>query len=466
MNEKASYQPSQISSPRKTRKVFTLRNVILLVGIFFISNIILNVFNSVTNEYSQIQQIYKATFNEGEGAGNPVGHYRINSNSVYYYQNCSSPFSKWCKHKLEGVKPGDFVPLNKDFAKIYKNNEAYIYQGHNDVTHKIEVPENFRALEKLESNPRYFSDDEYLYYLGTPRWEIGNNGIDSDSFPLKITGDDLYETPLQFQTPYDITACQAPTNYTRVLFLNNKVYLDGVLLPGADATTFEEIRFDSKTAVVGPWFKDKNKVYLDGHTVVGADPDTIKIHNKSETHGNSCPTPYARIASDKNNVYYADFQPHSIICDNGQEFCNVDIKIPGISPLGLTADPVVGSYALSTGVTISNDIGTYYLDGLKTNLDEQVRVLVGKDWGKEYHENATKNRYRLYYTVSTGQCSVKDTIRTEKQFHLYVNDKLIGSLEFCDRFFDKVSLRPGVNTIRVLSENDQVVFEREYIVQN
>jgi hypothetical protein len=475
MNEKPPYQTPQILLPNKNSKLFTLRNVALIVCIIFLSNIIFGVFNSVTNKYSPIQQIYKSTFNEGYGASVPIGHYRIKYNSVYYYQACSNPFSTWCKHKLEGVKPEDFTPLSKDFAKIYKNNQAHIYQAHIDITDKIKAPENFRALEKIESNPHYFSDDDYLYYLENtssadlyylenPSDEYSRHNKHDGSFPLKITSNDVYETPVKFQTPYDINGCQSPTE---VLLLNNQVYLDGILLPEADAKTFEKIQLDSTTDVASLWFKDKNKVYLYGHKVVDADPYTIKIHNKPETNGSSCSGPYAYIASDKNNVYYAEFQPKLIFCDSGQEFCNVDIKIPDISPLGLTAEHIDIRYPLSSGETISNNSGTYYLDGLQTNTDELVRILVSKDWGREYYEvNAIKNRYRIYYAVKTGQCSVKETVRSEKQFRLYINDKLIGRLEFCDRFFDEIPLSPGVNKIRVMSEDDRVVFKREYVVQN
>ncbi len=465
MKQAPSFQPSQIPSPRKNMK-FTLRKVTLAIGIFLAINILFVVFNSVTNEYSQIQKNYKNAFKEGEGFSNPIRHYRINTNSVYFYENCSSPFTKWCKHKLEGVKPGDFVPLNKDFAKIYKNDEVFIYQANLDVTDKVAAPEQFRALEKLESDPQYFSDGKYLYYLGNYRWGIGADNVEQDSFPIKITDNDLYDTPPQFQSRYDMSVCQSPVNYTRILFLNNKVYLDGVLLPEADAETFEEISFDSMASTVGPWFRDKNRVYLDGHVIVGADPNTIKIHNRNESHNNSCSDSYARIASDKTNVYYANLEPYLIICDNGKAFCNIDIKIPGISPSGLTVDSVMGKYALRDGVTISNNDGIFYLDGLKAHSNEPVRVLVEKNWGKEHHEvNAIKNRYKLHYKANIGQCSVKDTVRTEKKFDLYVNDELLGDLEFCDRYFD-VFLHSGINTIKVLSESGQVVFEREFIAEN
>lgn len=155
-------------------------------------------------------------------------------------------------------------------------------------------------------------------------------------------------------------------------------------------------------------------------------------------------------------------------CDGDTPFCNVDIMIPGVSPVGLTVNPVVvGEYALGKGVTISNEVGTYYLDGLKKEGEPPVVVLVEKKWGKEYLSgNVPKGMYRLHYKVKTGQCSVKDTVRTERDFEIFVNGISLGKLEFCERFVDKVYLPSGMNSIKVLNEMSEVVFERRYVAEN
>jgi len=250
-------------------------------------------------EYTETQKDYKVIFNDGKGSSNPVGHYRVGNNSVYYYRNCSGPFSIWCKEILEGVLPSEFEPLSKDIAKVTKNGEVFIYLKQSNVTDDVANPNNFRALERMESYPLYFSDDEYLYYVSDDLIHdygklssLRNDSKDANTreaskhilFPIKLSAGDVYETPTEFQLPFDPADCGGGASFrTRVLFLNNKVYLNGALVPGADAQTFEEITYDGGgLRAVGPWFKDKNNVYYNGHVVVGGDPNTIKINSKGE----------------------------------------------------------------------------------------------------------------------------------------------------------------------------------------
>lgn len=427
---------------------------------------------SFGTDVSSIHETYEQVFREGEGGSNPIGHYRVRGNSVYYYQNCSDPFNTWCKHKLDGVSSKNFEPLSKDFARITANGETLIYQAQNDVTDKIADPTKFQALEKLESNPRYFSDGVYIYYLGTPRWEVGNDGIDDDSFPLKLSAGDFARVPDTFQENY--LPSQKPE---KILLLNNKVYLNGELIPDAVASSFERIESACLADRVGPWYKDAQRVYYNGHTLVNADPDTLTLHtysnfNDQPRDADSCNT---NVASDKSNVYYPTIS-FSANCDNGSLFCEIYEVVSGVSPqdIVVSTNRVVLDGRVVSGEsfasTVTNNEGTFYLDGSRKTSEMKARVYLDKKWGKEYKGiNARKGSYSVWYWIYSPKCEdlVKTegdawmTGSTEQNFKLVINDRIIDESSRCSGVF-KASLGSGINSIELVSDNGEVLYQRNY----
>jgi len=422
-------------------------------------------------DLASVHKVYESVFREGEGGSNPIGHYRFTGNSIYYYQNCSGPFSRWCKHKLDGVTLENFIPLSKDFAKITINGQVSIYQAQIDVTDKIANPTGFQALEKLESNPRYFSDGVYAYYLGTPRWEIGNDGIDDDSFPIKLSEGDDVKVPVVFQENYIPSRKPA-----KVLFLNNKVFLNGDRITNADAASFSRIENGCLPDRVGPWYKDVNNVYINGHTLVGADPATLVLHeysnfNDQPRDADSCST---NVASDNINVYAPSIS-HSANCDNGDTFCKLHEVVPGVSPQDMTvrADRVILDGRVVSGEiygsTITNNQGTFYLDGSTKTDEMEARVYLHKKWGKEYKEiNARKRSYNIWYWIYSSECKTAAesgrspmTITTEQKYRLLVNNKKIEELNRCQGSFI-ITLLSGTNLIQIVADDGDILYQREY----
>lgn len=322
---------------------------------------------NTADRYKGYNELY---FNGRSRPAGAVDHYRVFDSSVVYYKNCSglSLFETWCKLELTGVSPGEFFPLSKDIAKVVTDRgsvtEIRIFRGDTEVSAgDISDPSNFIALESYNTNPVYFSDGAFIYHRDAPPLGGNNNSAAAEYFPIKISEQTTYESPRQFQRVYELAGCNGPTSHSRVLFVDNRVYLDGELVPGADAASFELIPYQSAVFASGPWFKDVNNVYFNGQVVVEADPKTFFFpENATNPNPNWWCTEnnYPSLAADENYVYYVE-KDNDPSCQDMT--CPRDLRIPGVSPVGLSVPGYVGERPVAKEQTIRTADGVFYLDG-------------------------------------------------------------------------------------------------------
>ncbi len=469
-------QPSPIPPARGNKKLLSARNVLLAIVIFLGISVLLTAFNSATNKYSELHALYNEYYYH-DGSGAPVGHYRVKTNSVYYYKNCSDPFNTWCKLKLEGVKPGEFEPISKNFARVSKNDNIFIYNNEKDVTDKIANPREFRALEKIEADPEYFFDGSYVYFLGeyntgnTPEtFTRGNRG--NVIFPIKLNESDNVNVPDSFQEDY----FHYRQLVKKILFINDDVYLNGNLIQSAEASSFVRLEDNCINNKVGPWFKDKTNVYYNGHMLSDADPNTFKVYEYSNfgDEKRDLDTCHSGIGSDKNNVYYPTIS-FSAKCDGGSAFCTIYSVVPGVSPNNVTVqtNQVVLNNRIIEGErfssTIMNNDGAFYLDGSRKTDNMVARVYIEKDWGKEHREiNARKGQYSIYYWIYSPECVDDNQLlftKTMETYSLKVNSRHVDQLNRCHGV-TRASLRPGINSIELVSDDGEILYRRDYIDVN
>lgn len=149
---------------------------------------------------------------------------------------------------------------NTNFGSSYMYDGAYVYFGSNNpVAIQTADPDSFVVLNSYTEKNNYGLDKFHVYYAGKI-----------------IPGAD----PKTFVSIDHIS-------YTKDK--NNAYYKDSVI-HNADAVTFEMVR--------GDFSKDRNSVYYSGQRVSGADPATFKVPNDFII---------GRFATDKNNVYFLDY---------------------------------------------------------------------------------------------------------------------------------------------------------------
>jgi len=121
------------------------------------------------------------------------------------------------------------------------------------------------------------------------------------------------------------------------------------------------------------------------------------------------------------------------------------------------------------GSTITNNQGTFYLDGSTKTDEMEARVYLHKKWGKEYKEiNARKRSYNIWYWIYSSECKTAAesgrspmTITTEQKYRLLVNNKKIEELNRCQGSFI-ITLLSGTNLIQIVADDGDILYQREY----
>lgn len=253
----------------------THRKWFIFLGLVVLCVIIFQMLSDAGNEFKAAQSEYTSAFKSSFTPNN--NHYRFNGTNIYWYAFSGGGFG-WNKQKLDGVKTFMFEPISKDYAIVHTEDGRVLYNGSQPVKELApgEV-DRIQTFSPLYTNPKYFLAGENLYYGGITERRANLIAI--------LDSDDEIVMPESFYRRY-ITPeeyCENTRSYTdQILFVNDSVYFNGKLIPGADSGTFKQIS-PADSANIGPWFSDKNRVYFYGHPVKFADPDTFVVAERPST---------------------------------------------------------------------------------------------------------------------------------------------------------------------------------------
>lgn len=434
-------------------KLFSLLIVFVLLlsyGLYYVSTPI-----ATTVEYTAYKQTY--------GNAIATSKYRIKRSGVYFYEYCPDGVRfgdfAYCQTLLEGVDPETFVPLSKNIAKAVTVDGIRIYQQAQDITASIIEPSSFRPLEALSSNSWYFTDDTQIYFF--PFTQIKK---DVTAFPLKLALSDTYKAATDLQPNADFQNCAVSpfARANKILFVNNAVYIDGVLIPKAQAETFTPIE-SSDTLSTKYWFKDADHVFFNGHSVKDADPTTFTLIPGTEDLSNahddciSRTSRYSRVASDKSNVYYIG--QDTISC-SPEKFCEIDIKIPDLPSSKVTTPANVHDrFPILSRETINIEGQDFYLDGLKKSTSS-IEILVSHPNVYMPHEN----NFVIWVFANSDYCKAPENSQRSNpdgMHSLILNGSPLKKVTNCVERIE-YALPVGVNEFRVESANNQEVFRRMY----
>lgn len=442
------------------------RNIILgcALGLFLIVSV--NIYSNFLSINNPLYNEYESTYGKSAHHNDIISHYKIYGQSVYYYENCANGIKVWCKNLIQGVDPQDFIPLGKDYAKVASQKGTNIYYKNINITTHIASPDKFQALLGVTTNPKYFTDEEYLYFDPkdfTPKEKnyVDGKEIKNLAFPIKLNPGDIYRVPEELSTTYRANKCFNQNEDKKVLFLNKKVYIDGELFNDTNADSFRQIKF-ANDSVVGPWFADINHVYHNDQIVYKADPSSfILLQSSTASNSTGCPAAGSIVAKDENYFYFAS-QEHPI-CLNETDLCTVDLRVPNISTQNIKILDVIDIYALQKRQTLQVAEDEYYLDGLKKNRDSEVEVLVAIPPG--YIRYGAKNKFILWTFVNSDTCGYTGKNfedRPVQDYSLFINNNEIQNLTMCSSRIESILLE-GDNQIRVENAKGETVFTRSYL---